>query len=226
MNGSFENVHGTLNGSGTFGKVEDISSANNTTIDLYSKNACGNDFSVPSNYMGQQESKTGDNYAGFIAYYADDAGIFKTKPGYRKYSEYIQFTFAEPLVAGKAYTLSYNISCAENSAYAVSGIGVSFFNEKIDEKNNAFMNISPNLICNDIITSTEWITITSIYVANGGERFMALGCFDNYMETKNVVAANTNNNRKAYYYIDDVGVTPRTITNEDITSILYGSCYQ
>ncbi|MFI5204253.1 MAG: OmpA family protein [Flavobacteriales bacterium] len=226
MNGSFENVHGRVNGTGTFTSVDSISSANNTTIDLYSRNSCGNDFDVPENYMGTQESKTGNNYAGFIAYYADDAGIFRTKPGYRKYSEYIQFAFAAPLEAGKAYALSYSISLAENSAYAVSGIGISFSSEKRDVQNNAFMNVAPNIMCADVLTSTEWTTISGVYIASGGERYLTLGCFDSYMETRKVVAPNTNNNRKAYYYLDDVSLTPQPISKEDIAYILSGTCYQ
>lgn len=225
MNGSFENTHGMYS-SGTFKSVDSISSANRTTIDIYSKDACNKDYKVPINYMGTQETKTGNNYAGFIAYYADDAGIFISKPGYRKYSEYIQFAFTSPLVAGKAYNLSYNISLAEKSAYAVSGIGVSFSKEKNKSEKNSFMNIVPSSISFEVLTNTGWSTISATYIATGGERFLTLGCFDSYMETRKIVSPKTNNSRKAYYYIDDVSVTPQIIKDEDLAIILSGSCYQ
>lgn len=226
MNGSFESTHGSARNSGTFKYVDSISSSNNTTIDLYSKDACGKDNDVPANYMGTQESKSGNNYAGIIAYYADDAGIFRTKPGYRKYSEYIQFTFREPLVAGKAYNLTFNASLAEKSAYAVSGMGFHLSKTKVDVQNNSFLELTPQVICPVILNGKEWTTFTSIYVATGGERYLTLGCFENFMEIQKVIPEFTHNSRKAYYFIDDVSVAPAVIPKEDITGILAGECFQ
>src|ERR1043165_5258251 len=91
VNGSFEQTSGKIQGRGGFAQADSISSANNTTVDLYSKTACGRDYDVPVSYMGNQDARSGNAYAGIIAYYADDCGIFTTEPGYRKYSEYIQF---------------------------------------------------------------------------------------------------------------------------------------
>jgi OOP family OmpA-OmpF porin len=225
-NGSFEKTNHKVHGWGDYKSADSISSSNNTTVDLYSNDACGKDFDVPSNYMGTQGSKEGNNYAGIIAYMADDAGLFKTKPGYRKYSEYIQLPLAEPLVAGKAYVITFSASLAEKSAYAVSGLGVYFTNEKLDVKKNSFLNVTPHVVTTEIVTGTEWTTFTGTYVANGGERYVTLGCFDRYMLTQKIVAPNTNNSRKAYYYIDDVSLAPQVILPTDITAILTGSCYR
>lgn len=225
MNSSFENTHGRVHSPGAYFLSDSISSANNTTVDLYSKDACGRYYGVPSNYMGTQASKSGSNYAGIIAYYADDAGLFRTIPGYRKYSEYIQFAFREPLVTGRAYSVSFSLSLSEESAYAVSGLGLYFSTTKVDVKNNSFLPITPYFVCVDILTSTEWIPFTCTYVASGGERYLTLGCFDKYMDTLKVIADNTNNSRKAYYYVDDVGVTPQPLKSQDITMVLDGSCY-
>jgi OOP family OmpA-OmpF porin len=226
MNGSFENTSCRVHGWGEYAKADSVSSSNNTSVDLYSSTSRESDFSVPENYMGTQGAKQGNNYVGIIAYMADDAGFLKTKPGYRKYSEYLQMPLTEPLVAGKAYQFSFNISLAEKSAYVVSGIGVYFSNDKMDVKNNSFLNVTPDIITTEITTNTEWTTFTGTYVANGGERYLTLGGFDRYMETQKIVAANTNNSRKAYYYIDDLSLTPAVIAPLDITAILTGSCFQ
>ena len=226
MNGSFESISENVNSTGEYYLADSILSSNNTTVDLYNKNACGHDYTVPSNYMGTQTGKTGNNYVGIIANYADDAGLIKTKPGYQKYSEYIQLKFTEPLLAGKMYSINFNVSLAEKSAYAVSGLGIYFSASKINVKNNSFLQITPHAICPEILTNTEWTTITSVYVANGGERYLTLGCFDKYMNAKKITEPFTNNSRKAYYYIDDISVTPQAILREDLTSILSGSCYQ
>lgn len=226
INGSLENTCGKVHSYGAICQADSMSSSNNTTVDLYSKDACGQDYSVPKNYMGTQESKSGNNYAGIIAYYADDSGFFNTKPGYRKYSEYIQFKLREPLIAGKSYNVSFNVSLAESSAYAVSGLGFYFSKTKVDVKNNAFLQVIPYAISTEIVTNKEWSTIVSTYVATGGESHLTIGCFDKYMEAQKVVLPNTNDNRKAYYYIDDVSMSPQTIEKSDIASILSGSCYQ
>lgn len=226
MNGSFENTSRKVHSTGDYYIADSISSANNTSVDLFSKEACGHDYDVPANYMGSQDSKTGNNYAGIIAFYADDAGIFRTKPGYRKYSEYIQLALTEPMVAGRIYNISFNISLAEKSAYAVSGMGVYLSNSKLDVQNNAFLDVMPSIVATDIITNTDWSLFSQTYVAQGGERYLTIGCFDQYMDTLKVIPANTNNSRKVYYYIDDVSATPQDKAKEDISMILSGSCYQ
>jgi outer membrane protein OmpA-like peptidoglycan-associated protein len=226
LNGSFEKTKGRVHGYGDARLADSVSSSNNTTVDLYSADACGKDFDVPNNYMGTQGSKEGNNYIGIIAYMADDAGFFKTKPGYRKYSEYVQMTLAEPMVAGKSYVITFNASLAEKSAYAVSGLGVYFTKAKMDVQKNSFLDVTPHIVATDVITGNEWTTFTGTYVATGGERYVTLGCFDRYMEVQKIVPANTNNSRKAYYYIDDVNVAPAVIPDKDMLTVLSGSCYR
>jgi OOP family OmpA-OmpF porin len=227
LNGSFENSGSRkIHGRAEYFKVDSLSSSNNTSVDIYSTNTCNHDQKAPDNAWGNQGAKSGNNYAGIVAYYADDAGFLKSKPGYGKYSEYIQFTLKEPMVAGKVYTVSFNTALAEKSAYAVSGLGVYFSDEKLDIKNNAFLNITPHIITAEIVTGTDWTTFSGTYVATGGERYLTLGCFEKYMDTLKVAPAFTNNSRKAYYFIDDVSVAPQLITPEDMTMVLTGSCYQ
>lgn len=235
VNGSFEAVHGKVHGPGEYRRADSISSSNNTTVDLFSSDACGKRFDVPNNYMGSQSGKTGNNYAGIIAYYGDErVSVLKSvqnmeitaEPGYQKYSEYLQLALREPLVAGRAYTVSFNLSLAERSAFAVSGLGVYFTSEKMDVKNNSFLDVTPNIITSEVVTDHEWSTFTGTYVAKGGERYMTLGCFDQYMTVQKVIPENANNSRKAYYYIDEVSVAPAVIPPDDIITILTGGCYR
>jgi len=230
INGSFETMgkKKKVCGRGEFEKADYISSANNTTVDLYSKNSGGREVGVPENYMGMQDSYTGDNYAGIIAYYGDERGIFKTKPGYQRYSEYIQLELAKPLEAGRSYQVSFKAALAEKSAYAVSGLGVYFSAEKLDVKNNAYLEVIPHMVTPEVVNRTDWETVSGTYVASGGERFITLGCFDDFMDTVKVIPAFTNNSRKAYYYIDDVSMSPDTsrAPGTDIYSVLFGSCFQ
>lgn len=235
MNGSFESTHGKIHGPGEYKRADSISSSNNTTVDLYSADACGKRFDVPDNGMGSQSGKTGNSYAGIIAYYGDErVSVLKSiqnleitsGPGYQKYTEYLQLALREPLVAGTPYTVSFSISLAEKSAFAVSGMGVYFTNEKMDVKNNSYLDVMPNIITTQVIADHEWSTFTGTYVARGGERYITLGCFDQFMTVQKVIPENTNNSRKAYYYIDDVSVSPAVIPPDDIITILTGGCYR
>jgi OOP family OmpA-OmpF porin len=227
VNGSFEATDAKVHGRAEYEKATNISSSNNTTIDLYSTEACRKANRVPDNEMGSQGSKTGSNYIGFTAYYGQEMGIFKTKPAYQKYSEYVQFDMREPMVAGKAYTVTFDIALAEKSAFAVSGVGVYFTTDKMDEKKNSYLEVTPHIIASNVLTNTDWSVFTATYVAKGGERYMTLGCFDDYMYVQKVIPANTNNSRKAYYFVDDVSVSPAPeIPADDIVWILSGACYQ
>lgn len=226
VNGSFESTDGKVHGRAEYEKADNISSSNNTTVDLYSAQSSRKGYSIPDNDMGSQGSKTGNNYAGFIAYYGQETGLFKTKPAYQKYSEYIQFELREPMVAGKAYAITFNIALAEKSAFAVSAVGVYFTTDTMDVKNNAYLDVTPHIIASNVLTNTEWSIFSATYVAKGGERHMTLGCFDNYMTVQKVIPENTNNSRKAYYFVDDVSVAPSTIPENDIAWILSGGCYR
>lgn len=226
VNGSFENTSHPPCGSGEYKRASGISSSNNTSVDLYSVQSYSNDFSVPDNYMGNQLSQGGSNYAGIVAFYADEAGIFKTVPGYQKYSEYIQLELSTPLTSGTPYQINFNISLAERSAYAVSGLGVYLSSEKLDIDNNSFLNITPHLIACEIVTQTDWETVNGTYVAKGGEKFITLGCFNLCMDTIKIIPEFTNNSRKAYYFIDEVSVVSEEKPKEDLTSVLYGNCFR
>lgn len=226
MNGSFETVSHPPCGSGEYKKANGISSANNTSVDLYSVQSSSNDYSVPDNYMGTQLSQGGSNYAGIVAYYADEAGVFKTAPGYQQYSEYIQLELNNALVAGSSYLVNFNISLAERSAYAVSGLGVYLSSDKIDIQNNSFLNVTPHLVACEIVTQTDWETVSGTYVAKGGEKYLTVGCFNLCMDTIKLIPKYSNNSRKAYYYIDEVTVIPDNQPKEDVTSVLYGNCFR
>jgi len=86
LNHSFETLSGKVNSPGAILLADSISSSNNTTVDIFTKDACSKNYGVPENYMGSQQSKDGNNYAGFIAYYGDETGFFNVMPGYQKNS--------------------------------------------------------------------------------------------------------------------------------------------
>ncbi|MEO8761309.1 MAG: OmpA family protein [Bacteroidia bacterium] len=226
-NGSFEAVTKKIMAPGLACEALGISSANLTTVDIFSKNAsCGSTVKVPNNYMGNRTPSTGDNYAGIIAYYGDESGIIRDLPGYDSYTEYLQVELTQPLVAGKTYNVKLKISLADKSAYAVSGLGIVMSKEKFAVDNNSYLLIEPDMVSMNIAKDKEWETIEGVYTAEGGEQYLIFGTFAEYMVVEKVIPDFTNNSRKAYYYIDDISVTPSGVANPSKDLAFTDGCFK
>lgn len=226
-NGSFEAIKQKPTAPGLACKALGMSSANCTTVDLFSRSACNNYVKVPVNYMGVQDPSTGDNYAGIVAFYGDETTtIHGTEPGYQNYTEYLQVELTQPLVAGQTYDVKLKVSLADMSAYAVSGLGVLFSKDKFHVDNNSYLFVEPDLVSMKIATNKEWSTIEGTYVAEGGEQYLVFGTFDDYMVVEKVIPDNVNNSRKAYYYIDDISVTPGPVSEQTKDVVFSSGCFK
>jgi len=87
---------------------------------------CSQHMGTPENFNGVQRTVEGEGYAGFYAYAPDD------------YREYLQVRLKSPLTAGAEYRLSFYVSLAERSDYAIRDFGILFSNNplEIDTKKN------------------------------------------------------------------------------------------
>lgn len=160
--------------------------------------------SVPKNFAGESEPRTGDAYAGAILSGTDD--------GYR---EYIQGSFTEPLVAGKQYCVTFYYKLASFSKFAVDQL--SMYLSDIEIKNQLTVNLGYKPQINNKVglfldNINEWEEVCTVYIAKGGERFFILGNFKSY-ENTNYVATDKNmknlrNKEYAYYFFDDIIVKP------------------
>ncbi|MBA3682867.1 MAG: OmpA family protein [Bacteroidetes bacterium] len=226
-------------GYGQIIKTESWSNANGGTVDLYDKtksSKCHKPNAIPENYMGYQPaSSSGQNYAGIIAYYDDGANNtadsalnarLGLKDGYKKYSEYLQGEFAEPMIAGKTYQVSFKVSLANKSGRAVSCLGALLTANKVEQKSNSFLTQKPQFISHRVISDTSnWVTMYGAYIAEGGEKFITIGCFKDEMFTAvKTVGPMQMDSRKAYYYIADAAVTPY-IAKPDLDAIVFGVDY-
>jgi OOP family OmpA-OmpF porin len=218
-NGSFEAITTKPDAPGLACKAIGVSSANCTTVDLFSQDARNNMVKVPVNYMGSQNPSTGENYVGIVAFYGDEAGVLRDKPGYQSYTEYLQVELTQPLIAGNTYNINLKVSLADNSAYAVSGLGIVMAKDKMKLDDNSFLFNEPDMVSMNVIANDDWTTIQGSYTADGGEKFLIFGAFAEYMVVEKIIPDNVNNSRKAYYYIDDISVTPSQAgeTKKDIS---------
>jgi outer membrane protein OmpA-like peptidoglycan-associated protein len=160
--------------------------------------------SVPKNFAGESDPRTGDGYVGAILSGTDD--------GYR---EYLQGSLSEPLVRGKKYCITYYYKLASYSKFAVDQL--SFYFSDIEVKNSLMVNLPYKPQINNVqglfLDNIEaWEEICTIYTAEGGEQFFIIGNFKSYDNT-NYVATDKNmknlrNKEYAYYFFDDISVRP------------------
>lgn len=194
------------------------SNPNQGTTDLYSRTASKYQVGIPQNFTGWQEINGSDYYAGIIAYYADQK-YDGTQPensalAYGKYSEYLQVALKEPLIAGHKYTVSFDASLAESSAYA-STLGVFITTGQVNDAGNQTLGFTPQIESKGLITDmVMWTKVNGTYTANGGERFLIIGRYNSTV--KSLVEKNQKNNLRAYYYLSNVIVEDLngTVTSE------------
>jgi len=169
-------------------------------------NGCSTTMGTPENFNGDQSADFGTGYAGFYAYAPKD------------YREYLQAELTQRLESGKTYRISFYVSLAERSDFAVKEFGVLFSKDSLGfttkreisrgvrykQRENRY---HPLEIRNkDFFTNTkEWTLVQTDFVAKGWEKFLTLGNFKNNARTP---LLKTKHSRKkgAYYYLDMVNV--------------------
>ncbi len=193
--------------------------ANGGTADLYSPEAPKSLVGIPENHQGTQEAYDGDSYAGIIAYQDDKVCDWKEsvlnmsptpKDGYQKYSEYLECELSRTLVAGKRYRITYQVSLSDKSTRAISNLGAVATTEKIDQQSNAFLDIEPSFVYDQVIEDKDgWTEISGIFTAKGGEKFITIGVFNpNDMEKVNLKEGGVLDTKRAYYYVDGLTMLP------------------
>ncbi|UPT68881.1 MAG: SprB repeat-containing protein [Sphingobacteriales bacterium JAD_PAG50586_3] len=245
INPSFENTSsncGNFGGEGFGTDLLDWDNANSnapgdscSSPDLFS--ACNtipiiggpSPTNMPNSFLGFQRSRTGTRHAGIITY-APGIAAGCSAVGNDNYREYIQGHTTTPLVAGQTYCVSMYVSLGDNVVWATNNIGVRFTNtqylrDACANGNNSLINLPPqlNYSCTTPITDTSnanWVRIQWDYVAVGGERWFTIGNFYNNNNTT-VGCANSGAsiNPYAYYYIDDVSITPNTCCAASIAPV-------
>ena len=167
---------------------------------------CSVHMGTPKNFNGEQAADFGSGYAGLYLYAPDD------------YREYIQATLSGTLIAGEQYELSFYISLAERSDFAIREFGVLLSDNplKFETKKNLSRKVRYSAPGNQYhfirIPDTEfyrdtedWVEVRTVFTARGNEKYMTLGNFEN-----NAATLKTKRKRQArqgaYYYLDLVSL--------------------
>lgn len=171
-------------------------------------NACNKELcsqGVPAARYGFQSPR--DSANGGNAF----AGIYNTNIGVN-YREYVSVRLTESLERGKWYNVRFYASLAEASPVGIMNLG-AFIGRDPATVNNYVYPASPQISYRQFLTeSGKWVEISGMYQATGGENHLIIGCFDKDLRTtpspaKGAACADVRY-AGAYYYIDDVSLTP------------------
>ncbi len=174
------------------------------TSDLF--NGCNTTgFGAPANVAGYQYAHTGEGYAGFYTYGANDV------------REYIQVQLTSPLVSGFTYKVEMYVNPSENPGIAVDAIGIYISTGAVGGNGGYYLlPFTPQISnpTNSIISDTlNWTLVSGNYTALGGENYITIGNFVSDINT-NISVFNSAGWGRGYYYVDDVSVSPATYINE------------
>lgn len=168
---------------------------------------CSKHMGTPKNFNGEQAAQFGSGYAGLYLYAPAD------------YREYLQAQLSTTLTEGATYELSFYISLAERSDFAIREFGILFSDNPLHfetkknisgkvryrEKGNRYhyLRIPDTEFYRD---TEDWVEVRTTFEAKGSERFMVLGNFEDNagtLKTKRKRMAK----QGAYYYLDRVSLS-------------------
>jgi outer membrane protein OmpA-like peptidoglycan-associated protein len=192
-----------------------------TSPDYYNECCTNKKAGVPENSRGNQYAQEGVGYCGLLVITND------------YHSEYLSTKLKKPLKKDHFYCVRFYISLADKSDYFGKDIGV-IFSQKLQGGNfNKLTNINlmsmmdyerysivdkpkylnapvkPNML---IDNTKEWTEVCGNYKAEGGEKYLTIGSFE---ETPIFYKSKNFNSKSEYYkygayvynYIDNVSVT-------------------
>ena len=169
-------------------------------------NGCSEAMGTPKNFNGQQLADFGVGYVGFYMFAPND------------YREYIEANLISTLIKGEHYTISFYVSLAERSDFAVKEFGIRFSEFPVQVETSKVLSSmhfsklkgdTSNQLeikySNFFSDEKEWIKLTKEFVANGTENYLIIGNFKNNKRTQKF-QTKKKITKGSYYYLDMVSV--------------------
>ncbi|WP_423998232.1 OmpA family protein [Maribacter sp. IgM3_T14_3] len=184
-------------------------------------NGCSIAMGTPENFNGKQPADFGVGYVGFYMYAPND------------YREYIQARLSSTLKKGERYAVSFYVSLAERSDFAVKEFGIRFAEfpvavettkvlsglhfSKMKGQISEELEISYSKYYSDEI---KWVKLTTEFEATGTENYMIIGNFKNNKRTQKY-QTKRKITKGSYYYLDMVSVSnvKSTYQNSEVIAL-------
>ncbi|HRZ77945.1 MAG TPA: hypothetical protein P5248_11295, partial [Bacteroidales bacterium] len=162
----------------------------------------GSPVNVPDHYAGgHQYARTGEGYVGLTTY----------KSTYVDYREYLQAPLNQSLQASACYLAEFWTNKKNTARYSSDNLGIHFHKGPKTSLNSTYLDLpvhvsSPMGYC--LEDTLDWTLISGYYVAQGGEDHILIGNFKGDFQTTTNVHMPASNELYAFYYIEDVSLTP------------------
>lgn len=168
---------------------------------LVPTNCYANNLSTNSAALGQQIPRTGNIMSGIYMY-----GLGGPS-GNTVYREYLQVALTAPLITGKTYYAEMYVSHAEYTPHYCNNFGMYFSDALINNPTYSVLNFIPQINEISVITNdTGWVKISGYFTATSPKQYLLIGNFYNNLSTSTISASGSMTN--AYYYVDDISVSP------------------
>jgi outer membrane protein OmpA-like peptidoglycan-associated protein len=181
-------------------------SITNGSPDYFS--TCSNgEADVPYNWAGVSEAYDGDSYA----------GIYTWMNLGKDYREYIHCKLLEPLIRDSLYHIVFRYKLSSYSKFATDRIGLLLSDTLAKFSHDEPIRLLPTFsFKKDSAINNEtgsWEIAAAEYLAKGNEQFLTIGNFADNQTTRSYhiqfrAESQPMLAQSAYYYIDDVSVTP------------------
>ncbi len=171
-------------------------------------NSCSPLMGTPENFNGKQPAHDGTAYAGFYLFAPDD------------YREYVQTRLTNTLEENREYKLTFFLSRAEGSDFAIKDIGVLFIDRELKVATKKTLT-RKHWFASGISEYTyrefkgdsywqqtrKWVKIEVGFTAKRSEKYLVVG---NFKPNKKTLRTQTTRGAKkgAYYYIDQFTLEP------------------
>lgn len=173
----------------------------------YFHSCSSGEASVPYNWAGVADAFDGDGYA----------GIYTWMNGGKDYREYLHCKLVNPLVKDSLYRVEFRYRLSSYSKYATDRLGVLLSDTLRICRSDGPLSMSPTVtfVKDSAITPETggWELASAEYRARGNESFLTIGNFADNATTRHYFikfrpASEPMIANSAYYYIDDVKVSP------------------
>ena len=206
----------------SFEKFIDFSNNNNSnwhkvqksdTPDYFNLSTDAPHNSIFKKYMGNVSPKSGDGFVGIFCYRVSSIR------GIKNIREFIESPLLHTMEKDSMYKIELSLRLDIESNLAIKNIGIHFSNELCsqDRKFKPLF-VKPQVEFNSVLldSTSNWITLQALYKANGSEKNIIIGNFRSDRKTfkKDIFFRKekkkrykwdlVDNEKAAYYYIDDV----------------------
>lgn len=207
-NGSFESIGKKPKRLGSIESATGWVSPTGVRSDLFVDTKL-EEISVPDNEYGRETAHEGENYAGIVGFSYNN----------KMPRSYVMTKLDSPMKKGMTYCVKMYVSLTEASKYASNNVGIHFSKKALGTDSKVSMILEPSVVHreNDYETMSArfgWTEVCGVFVAKGGEKYIAIGNFNSNEETRYERMKKDNGTKgikatqivAAYYYLDDVSV--------------------